>query len=224
MLPHLKEIIIGPPKDLKDKSLFHKLSLIPLLAWIGLGADGLSSSSYRPEEAYKIIGSHPYLALFLGIATAFTVFIISYAYSRIIEHFPHGGGGYVVASYTIGEKAGVISGAALLVDYTLTISVSLASCGDSIFSYLPIQFHKYKLFFYLFPCIRAYYYKFEGCQRIYCHPYPHFYPFCHYPCFIDWIWNSPSFRRHLIHCRGGKEGHGKGFRHNRWYRSYCYIS
>lgn len=147
MFKKLKEFIIGPPRDIKDTTLFHKLSLIPILAWIGLGADGLSSSSYGPEEAYRLIGSHSYLAIFLGLATAITVFIISYAYSRIIEHFPHGGGGYVVATHTIGESAGVLSGAALLVDYVLTIAVSLASCGDAIFSYLPLKYHGYKIFF-----------------------------------------------------------------------------
>ncbi len=147
MFKKFKEFIIGPSRDIKDASIFHKLSLIPILAWIGLGADGLSSSSYGPEEAFRLIGSHSYLAIFLGIATAITVFIISYAYSRIIEHFPHGGGGYVVATHTIGESAGVLSGAALLVDYVLTIAVSLASCGDAIFSYLPLKYHSYKIFF-----------------------------------------------------------------------------
>jgi amino acid transporter len=145
LLQRLKRKIIGAPRDLKEPSIFHKLSLIPLLAWIGLGADGLSSSSYGPEEAFRALGSHTYLALFLALATALTVFIISYAYSRIIEHFPHGGGGYIVATHTIGQTAGVISGCALLVDYVLTITVSLAACGDAVFSFLPMQVHLFKL-------------------------------------------------------------------------------
>lgn len=137
----LQRKLIGTPRDLNEPSIFHKLSLIPLLAWIGLGADGLSSSSYGPEEAFRALGAHTYLALFLALATALTVFVISYAYSRIIEHFPNGGGGYIVATHTIGQTAGVISGCALLVDYVLTISVSLASCGDAVFSFLPMEFH-----------------------------------------------------------------------------------
>jgi amino acid transporter len=137
--------IIGAPKHLNDPHLFHKISLIPVLAWIGLGADGLSSSAYGPEEAFKALGEHTYLAVFLGLATALTVFIISYAYSRIIEHFPHGGGGYIVATHMLGEKAGVVSGSALLVDYILTITVSIASCVDAIFSYIPQGFHNYKV-------------------------------------------------------------------------------
>ena len=102
--------VLGAPHDLRDPHVFHKLSLIPLLAWIGLGADGLSSSSYGPEEAFRALGSHTYLAVFLAAATAVTVGVISYTYSRIIEHFPHGGGGYIVATHMLGEKAGVISG------------------------------------------------------------------------------------------------------------------
>jgi amino acid transporter len=141
----LRRRFIGAPQDINEPSLFHKLSLIPVLAWIGLGADGLSSSSYGPEEAFKALGPHTYLAIFIAIATALTVFIIAYAYSRIIEHFPHGGGGYMVSTHTISDGAGVVAGSALLVDYVLTITVSLASCGDAIFSYLPAAFLHYKL-------------------------------------------------------------------------------
>ncbi|MDD5529559.1 MAG: APC family permease [bacterium] len=146
-LTKLRRKIIGAPRDIRDPGIFHKLALIPLLAWIGLGADGLSSSSYGPEAAFRAIGSHTYLALFLALATAITVFIISFAYMRIIEHFPNGGGGYVVATQILGKKTGVVSGCALIIDYILTISVSIASCSDALFSYLPMEFHKFKLLF-----------------------------------------------------------------------------
>ena len=139
--------VFGAPKLLKDPHLFHKMSLIPVLAWVGLGADGLSSSSYGPEEAYRALGTHTYLAIMLGVATAVTVFIISYAYSRIIEHFPHGGGGYIVATHMLGEKAGVVSGSALLVDYVLTITISIAACADALFSYVPVSFQEHKITF-----------------------------------------------------------------------------
>jgi len=147
LLQRIRLKIFGAPRQINDPSLFHKISLIPLLAWIGLGSDGLSSSSYGPEEAFRALGSHTYMAVFLAAATALTVFIISYAYTRIIEHFPHGGGGYIVASHTLGKNAGVVSGSALLVDYVLTITVSIASCADAIFSYLPFHYHKYKIAF-----------------------------------------------------------------------------
>ena len=146
----IRRKLFGAPRDIQDTIIFHKISLIPVLAWIGLGADGLSSSSYGPEEAFRALGEHVYLAVFLALATALTVFIISYAYSRIIEHFPTGGGGYMVATHTLGQNAGVVSGCALLVDYMLTITVSVASCVDAIFSFLPMGLHQFKLAFGIF--------------------------------------------------------------------------
>ncbi|MFL5417178.1 MAG: APC family permease [Myxococcales bacterium] len=133
----LKRLLLGGPKDLEDPHLFRHISLVAFLAWVGLGADGLSSSAYGPEEAFKNLGEHTYLAVFLAAATALTVLIISAAYSRVIEHFPFGGGGYVVASRLIGPRAGVVSGCALIVDYVLTISISIAAGGDAIFSVVP---------------------------------------------------------------------------------------
>jgi amino acid transporter len=140
-----RRVIIGARKNIEDPSIFHKLALFPLLAWIGLGADGVSSSSYGPSEAFIVLGEHTYLAVFLALGTALTVFIISYAYTRIIEHFPGGGGGYIVATHTISEKAGVVSGSALLIDYMLTITVSIAACGEAVFSFLPYSYQPYKL-------------------------------------------------------------------------------
>jgi hypothetical protein len=139
--------LIGAPRDLNDPQLFHNISLIALLAWIGLGADGLSSSSYGPDQAWLVLwGDHAiYLGVGLVVATALTVFIISYAYSRIIEHFPHGGGGYVVATKLLGPYFGVASGCALLVDYVLTVTTSIAGGGDAIFSLLPVSLIHWKL-------------------------------------------------------------------------------
>src|SRR5688572_6706458 len=113
--------VIGKPRDLHDKSIFHRLSLVAFLAWVGLGAVGLSSSAYGPEECFRTLGSHTYLAILLAIVMGTTVAVISSAYSRVIEACPHGGGGYVVATKLLGERAGVVSGCALLVDYILTI-------------------------------------------------------------------------------------------------------
>jgi amino acid transporter len=133
----VKRVVFGAPRDLSDRSIFHRITLIPFLAWVGLGADGLSSSAYGPEEAFRTLGEHKYLALALAGMMVGTVLVISRAYSRIIEEFPHGGGGYVVATKLLGERAGVISGCALLVDYVFTIAVSIAAAGDALFSFLP---------------------------------------------------------------------------------------
>jgi len=141
----LRNIVFGKPRNPLDRRVFHQISLVAFMAWVGLGADGLSSSAYGPEESFKVLGEHTYLAVVLVGAIAFTVFVISYAYSRIIEHFPAGGGGYVVASKLLGEKFGVLSGSALLVDYVLTISVSVAAGADATFSFLPLDWHPWKL-------------------------------------------------------------------------------
>ncbi len=141
----IRRFLIGRPRDLTDRSIFRRLSLIPLLAWIGLGADGLSSSSYGPQEAFLALGSHTYLLVALALATAGTVIVISWGYSHVIEQFPNGGGGYMVATKLLGEKAGVISGNALLVDYVLTITTSIAAAGDALFSFVPERWHGVKL-------------------------------------------------------------------------------
>ncbi len=141
----LGRAVFGAPRDLGDKRLFHRLALIPFLAWVGLGADGLSSSSYGPEAAFTALGQHTFLALGLVALMATTVLIISLAYSRLIEEFPSGGGGYVVATKLLGARAGVTSGSALLVDYVLTITTSLAAAGDAIFSFMPAPYAAVKL-------------------------------------------------------------------------------
>lgn len=144
-LGRARRFLFGGAKDLRDPSIGHKISLIAFFAWIGLGADGLSSSAYGPEEAYRTLGEHIYLAPLLVLATALTVGIISYAYTRIIEHFPLGGGGYIVATELLGKSAGVVSGCALVVDYVLTITVSIASGADAMFSLLPPSLLHFKL-------------------------------------------------------------------------------
>jgi amino acid transporter len=141
----LRNLIVGKPRDLEDRRLFHQVSLIAFLAWVGLGADGLSSSAYGPEEAFKALGDHTYLAVALAALMAMTVLLISAAYRRIIEEFPTGGGGYVVATKLLGPTAGLVSGAALLVDYVLTITISIAAAGDALFSLLPSNWVAAKL-------------------------------------------------------------------------------
>ena len=153
MLKGIRKAVLGSPKDPKDKSIFHHLSLIAFLAWVGLGADGLSSSCYGPEEAFLALQGHTYLGIFVAIAAGLTVFIIAISYSQIIELFPSGGGGYLVASKLLSPTVGMISGSALLIDYVLTITISIASGADAIFSFLPKEWHSYRLEFAVFGLI-----------------------------------------------------------------------
>ena len=135
----IKNLIIGNPLKIFNHSKKDNIALISALAWVGMGADGLSSSAYGPESAYVALHGNINLAIILSIAITVTVFIISIAYSQVIELFPEGGGGYKVASKLLGPKFGLVAGVALIVDYILTISVSVASCVDSLVSVLPLN-------------------------------------------------------------------------------------
>lgn len=141
----IKQLLIGNPLNPFNPQILRHVSLVAFLAWVGLGADGLSSSCYGPEEAYYALGSYTHFALYIAIATAVTVFVISIGYNQVIELFPSGGGGYKVASQLLGPHIGLISGAALIVDYVLTIAVSTASAMDAFFSLLPTHYLIYKL-------------------------------------------------------------------------------
>src|SRR5256884_2152763 len=141
----ITEMIFGAPLDPFSKETRRHVVLVAFLAWIGLGADGLSSSCYGPEEAFLALGEHTHLALYMAAATALTVFVIAVAYNQVIELFPSGGGGYKVATNLIGPYTGLVSGAALIVDYMLTIAISIASGVDAVFSFLPRDMQRFKL-------------------------------------------------------------------------------
>jgi amino acid transporter len=142
----LKDVLIGRSRNPRDTAVFHQLSLVAFFAWVGLGADGLSSSCYGPAEAFIALGQYHYLGIFVGLGSVLTVFVIAASYSQIIELFPTGGGGYFVASQLLSPWLGMISGCALLIDYVLTISVSIASGADAIFSFLPPAWYGYRLY------------------------------------------------------------------------------
>ena len=141
----IREILFGKALDPMQRDRRHSLALVAFLAWVGLGADGLSSSAYGPEESFRALGGHTHLGLYLALATALTVFIIALAYNQVIELFPTGGGGYRVATKLVGPYLGLISGVALILDYVLTIAISIASGVDALASLLPLGFQPYKL-------------------------------------------------------------------------------
>ena len=140
-----KNVFIGKARNISDDSLFDQTTLIALFAWVGLGADGLSSSCYGPESAFLALDSHTYLSLFVALASIITIVVICASYSQIIEAFPTGGGGYLVASKLLSPSIGVISGCALIGDYVLTIAISVASGTDALFSMFPTAWVHYKL-------------------------------------------------------------------------------
>lgn len=142
----IEEAVIGKPRDpLHPEARRNHIALVAFLAWISLGADGLSSICYGPEAAFLALGQYTHLGLYLAAATFLTVFIIALAYNQVIELFPSGGGGYKVATQLLGPRAGLVSGAALLVDYVLTIAISIAAGVDALFSLLSPAAQPYKL-------------------------------------------------------------------------------
>ena len=146
-MKRLRWLVLGRARSVSEKNLFHHLSLAAVLAWVGLGADGLSSSCYGPEETFKALGAHPHLAVFVAIASVVTIVAICASYSQTIALFPSGGGGYLVASKLLSPAAGVVSGSALLVDYVLTITTSVASGADALFNLLPSSWFDAKIAF-----------------------------------------------------------------------------
>ena len=141
----LREQLLGKALDPFSGKTRQHVALIAFLGWVGLGADGLSSSCFGPEESFLALGPHTPLGLYLAAATALTVFIIAIGYNQVIELFPNGGGGYRVASSLLGPHAGLVSGAALIVDYVLTISTSIAAGIDALFSLIPPAYGVAKL-------------------------------------------------------------------------------
>jgi amino acid transporter len=137
--------VIGAPRDPLRREQREGMLLVAFLAWIGLGADGLSSANYGPEEAFLALGVHSHLALYLALATALTVVVICLGYVQVIELFPSGGGGYRVASVLVGPYAGLVSGSALIVNFILTAALSVASGVDALFSLLPVYWQVWKV-------------------------------------------------------------------------------
>lgn len=136
--PIAKRILIGEPltsEELEGQLLPKKMAL-PIFA-----SDALSSVAYAPQELLMIllIGGTAFLTYSPWVAAAVVALlvVVVMSYRQLIKAYPSGGGDYEVARTNLGEKAGVVVAAALLVDYILTVAVSVASGVDNIISALP---------------------------------------------------------------------------------------
>lgn len=136
--PLAKRLIIGDPLTTEqvDEQLLPKRRALPIFA-----SDALSSVAYAPQELVMIllIGGLSFLSFSPMVAAAVVVLLIVVvlSYRQLIKAYPSGGGDYEVARTNLGEIPGVVVAAALLVDYVLTVAVSVASGGDNIISALP---------------------------------------------------------------------------------------
>ncbi|MET0296199.1 MAG: amino acid permease, partial [Microbacterium sp.] len=136
--PRAKRIILGDPltsEKLEDQLLPKKRAL-PIFA-----SDALSSVAYAPQELLMIllIGGTAFLAFSPWVAAAVVVLlvVVVVSYRQLIKAYPSGGGDYEVARKNLGEVPGVVVASALLVDYVLTVAVSVASGVDNIISAIP---------------------------------------------------------------------------------------
>ncbi|MDP3209161.1 MAG: APC family permease, partial [Rhodoglobus sp.] len=133
-----KRWLIGEPlaSEKLEGQLLPKHLALPIFA-----SDPLSSVAYAPQELLMIllIGGLAFLSFAPWVAAAVVVLLIVVvlSYRQLIKAYPSGGGDYEVASKNLGEKAGLVVASALLVDYILTVSVSVASGVDNIISAVP---------------------------------------------------------------------------------------
>ena len=145
----LKTLIIGKPRNLADQSIFKHVSLVAFLAWVGLGADGLSSSCYGPPEAFmqsrrtsltwRSFWPWPLPPRCSSSPPVTATSSKSFPAAAAATWWPRS---------CLGDRVGVVSGCALLVDYVLTITVSIAAAGDALFGLMgPTWFHsEWKLY------------------------------------------------------------------------------
>lgn len=133
----LKRIVIGRPLETAQESL-ERLTKFKALAIFG--SDAISSSAYATEAALVILMAAGNLALhtslYISIAIIVMLIIVSFSYRQIIYAYPGGGGSYVVSRENLGEKAGLIAAAALMIDYILMVSVSIAAGTEAVTSAL----------------------------------------------------------------------------------------
>jgi amino acid transporter len=135
---HIRRLLVGPPLPSGQE---RRERLTALTALAILGADAIASSVYGPEEMLRMLaqaGVSAVNAYAMPIGTAIVVLlaILAFSYWQTITAYPSGAGGYIVASDNLGRLAGLVSAAALLVDYTLDVAVSVASGVETITSTL----------------------------------------------------------------------------------------
>ena len=131
LLSQFKRFIVGKPIP---SHLAHHERLSRVTGLAILSSDALSSVAYATEEILRVVILAGTAALSLASPIAFTIsailVIVVFSYRQTIHAYPSGGGAYIVAKDNIGEMAALIAAASLLIDYVLTVAVSIAaSCG-----------------------------------------------------------------------------------------------
>ncbi len=135
----LRRVLIGQPfrSDKLAHTLLPKRIALPVFA-----SDAMSSVAYAPEEIFLVLsvaGLSAYtMAPWIGVAVAFVMLVVVASYRQNVHAYPSGGGDYEVVTTNLGHTAGLTVASALLVDYVLTVAVSMASAMSNIGSAVPL--------------------------------------------------------------------------------------
>ncbi len=133
----IKATFIGTPLFSKDE-LNERLTKMKALAVFG--SDAISSCAYATEAALMVLivagNSALNVSFFISLAIAIALFVVSFSYRQTVHAYPHGGGSYNVSRQNLGQTAGLIAAAALLIDYIMTVAVSIAAGSMAITSAL----------------------------------------------------------------------------------------
>src|SRR5699024_5366365 len=140
----VKRLLLGRPyrPDAEPRALLRKRVALPVLA-----SDTISSTAYAPEEIFLVLsvaGLSAYtFTLWVGIAVAIVLAVVVAGYRQNVRAYPSGGGDYEVAATNLGPRAGLLVAAALMVDYVLTVAVSVAAAVCNIGAAVPmIDWHR----------------------------------------------------------------------------------
>lgn len=137
-LARARRVVLGAPlaSSAVASERMRKLTALPILS-----SDALSSVAYGPEAMLAVLAlaGASALDLSLPIAAAIAVMMVAVglSYRQIVRAYPHGGGSYVVARDTLGETPALVAAAGLLVDYLLTVAVSISAGVAAVTSALP---------------------------------------------------------------------------------------
>ncbi|EOH95528.1 APC family permease [Enterococcus pallens] len=135
---YLKRLLVGKPLKSSEND---DQSLTRFAALAMLSSDALSSVAYGTEQIVVVLVTLSAAAIWYSLPIAAVVLVLLtsliLSYRQIIHAYPHGGGAYVVSSENLGKSAGLISGGSLLVDYMLTVAVSVSAGAEAIASAIP---------------------------------------------------------------------------------------
>jgi amino acid transporter len=140
-----KRLLVGAPMPLA-RARHERLSKTEALAIFS--SDALSSVAYATEEILLILvlagTAAMHLSISVSVAIAALLAIVAVSYQQTIHAYPSGGGAYIVAKANLGTLPGLVAAAALLTDYVLTVSVSVAAGVAAVTSAIP-RLHDYKV-------------------------------------------------------------------------------